>query len=97
MSHALGGIADEANGQRQGEFPSASFVQQPCRHTSANGVQFQFGELPDQTEQETAVGRSWIVDPILISDEAAAIATHIRASGTNWSSCARGGSPPRRG
>src|SRR6266436_6667509 len=41
-------------------------------------MQFQLGQLPFESKQQTPIGRAWVINAVSISDETASVATDIQ-------------------
>ena len=72
------GVTHQPDWEREGQFPTSSFVQESGSHACSDGVQLQLGELAFEAQEQASIGRARIVDPIVVSDETAPIAAHIQ-------------------
>ena len=85
LEHPPQGVADQPDRQRQGQFAAPGLVEEPGGQAGAQGVQLQFGDQALQAQDQSAVGRGGVVDPVLVADEAS---TDIRISrGADTSRC----------
>ena len=77
LDDPLQGIADQADGQGQRQFAAAGLVEEPGGQTAPDRVQFQFRDPALQAQEQAAVDRGRVVDPVAIGDEAVVIVADV--------------------
>ena len=77
LDDPLQGIADQADGQGQGQLAASCLVEEPGGQATADRVQLQFRDLALEAQEQAAVDRGRVVDPVAIGDEAVAVAADV--------------------
>ena len=77
FDHPAQRVADQPDGQVQGQLAALGLVEQAGGQAGPDGVEFQFGELALQAQEKPPVGRAGIVDAVPVADQAAPVAAQV--------------------
>ena len=77
LGHPAQSIPHQSNRERQRQLTPLGFVEQAGRQSGTEGVQLILRQLPLQPQEQPTVGRSRVVDPIVVGNQAVLIAAEV--------------------